>query len=291
LIRDNADIAFLPTGNRDFRDVCRIFSLNPDHYETHLTRYGIAADTCLSIVHEGFRQEDRKRYEAMLGDEEFQDEVRVRTKDMGLALERYLEDVGFFAHEKVGLVDIGWLGTIQRFLYEAVAHREDHPQCYGFLFGATRGIPYPESDENRIEGVMYDKDRFDLAASTIFYIQDLFEESCRAPHPTLNGYRLTDDGYELVFRQTDDMIGQAEQEQDSYFSPLQQGIFDSAPRFGYASAMLGYTRQEYKPWFNYLLVSKLAFPTADEVKYVKHRHHLDDFHGSKKPKADFYTGN
>jgi len=290
LTQTNADIAFLPAGNRDFRDVCRIFSLKPERFAGHLADHGLAVDTCLSHVHDGYDPENRKKFELLLEDESFQAEVKRQTMDANRAMERYFDEAGLFSHKNVAIVDIGWLGTIQRFLFEAIAHRPDCPYCHGFLFGATRGIPYPESERNMIAGVMYDRNRFDLAASTLFYAQDIFEEACRAPHPTLNGYRLTEEGYELEFRKTDDAIGQAELHQDEYFAPLQQGIIDSAARFGAAAALLGYSFDDWKPWINYLLVSKLAFPRAVEVANIKNRHHLDDFHGSKKPKADFGRG-
>jgi len=290
LTKTNADITFLPSGNRDFRDVCRIFSLQAEPFTTHLARFGLQVDTCLSHIHDGYDPLNRRSFDALLLDDAFQEEVKRQTQDQSLAMQRYFTEVGLFDHENVALVDIGWLGTIQRFLFQAIAHRDDCPTCYGLLFGATRGIPYPESDKNRLYGLMYDRSRFDLAASTLFYAQDIFEEACRAPHPTLNGYTLTDEGYELAFRQTGDVIGQAEVEQDGYFGPLQQGIVDSAERFAAAAALLGYRFHDWKPWVNYLFIAKLAFPRAKEIAGIRHKHHLDDFHGSKKPKADFGKG-
>jgi FMN phosphatase YigB (HAD superfamily) len=290
LTKTKADIAFLPSGNRDFRDVCRIFSLNPDGFESHLTTFGLTAETCLSHIHDGYDPENRRKFEAMLEDINFQNEVKAQSKDANLAMLRYFEDVGFFDHKDVAIVDIGWLGSIQRFLFEAIAHREDKPKCHGYLFGATRGIPYDTSDKNSVEGVMYDRDRFDLAGSTLFYARDIFEEACRAPYPTLNGYKLKDDSYELIFRQTDDTIGLAELEQDQYFAPLQQGIYDSAQRFGAAAALLNYSMPDYRPWINSVLVNKLAFPKTEEISRIRNQHHLDDFHGQKKPKASFSDG-
>ena len=202
----------------------------------------------------------------------------------------YFESVGLFDHQHIALVDIGWLGTIQRFLFETIAHRLDCPTCHGLLFGATRGIPYPEGGKNLLRGVVYDRYRFDFAASVLTYAQDIFEEACRAPHPTLNGYQMTEEGVELRFRKSDDAIGKAELEQDNYFAPLQQGIIDSAERFGAAAALLGHRIEDYRGWINYLLVSKLAFPTAQEVADIRHRHHLDDFHGGTKPQADIMVG-
>lgn len=285
LIRTNADIAFLPAGNRDFRDVCRIFSLEVDKLEEHLARHELAADTCLSPAHAGFVAENRIRFNEMLEDEVFQTEIKRQTAPASEALQRYFSDVGFFAHPQVALVDIGWLGTIQRFLFEAVKHRPDCPRCFGFLFGATRGIPFPTSPDNLLEGVIYDRHRFELAASSLLYARDVFEEACRAPHPTLNGYRLTETGYELSFRRVDDAIGQAEQEQDSYFSALQEGIFAAAAPYGAASSLLGYSLEDYRPWFNTLMVSKLAFARTAEIANIRHKHHLDDFQGGHLPSA------
>ena len=290
LTTTNASIAFLPSGNRDFRDVCRIFSFAAAPFVAHLQEHGLELDSCLSHVHDGYDPENRKKFDAMLGSSKFQDEVRRQTLPANQALQLYLEDIGFFDHKNVAVIDIGWLGTIPRFFYEAIEHRSDCPKCFGYLFGATRGIPYPPSDKNFIEGIVYDRDRFDLPPTALFYVRDLIEEARRAPFPTLNGYKLTEEGYELEFRKTDDEIGRAEQQQDSHFAPLQQGIIDSAEKYGAASALLGYSLEDYKPWLNYQLISKLAFPRAKEVANIKHQNHLDDFHGNKKPTADFNKG-
>ena len=285
LLPTSADIVFLPAGNRDFRDVCRVFGLQAEPFTEHLARYGLTAETVLTGAHPGFVPNNRLQFNELLADADFQNEVRRQTRPANDALMRYLEDQHFFSYPEVALVDIGWLGTIQRFLYDAVKHRPDAPVCRGFLLGATRGVVYPTTAKNSIEGLLYDRQRFDLAGSTILYARDLFEEACRAPHPTLNGYRLTATGYELVFRQQEDAIGQAEQQQDAHFQPLQQGILDGAVRYGAAAAVLGYPVAMIRPWLNYLMLSRLAFPKTEEITEIRHRHHLDDFHGTHQPVA------
>ncbi len=283
LSQTKADIVFLPSGNSDFLDVCRIFSLDPKPFALHLNRHELTEKTVFSHLHKGYLQENVIRFKELIADDAFQDEVKRQTRPANDALMRYLEDVGFFDHTDVALVDIGWLGTIQRFFHEAISHRSDCPACHGLLFGVTRGIPFPTTAGNSIEGLIYDKDHFDFAASSLLYARDLFEEACRAPHPTLNGYGLKNDGgYELIFRQVDDAIGRAEKEQDVNYAPLQQGVFDSAKSYAAASALLGYSLDDYKPWINFLLVSKLAFAKTREICTIRHTHHLDDFHGSKK---------
>jgi predicted HAD superfamily hydrolase len=290
LIRDHADIVFLPTGNRDFRDVCRVFSLQVDALQPHLARFGLTPETVLSSAHQGYVQENRQRFNNLLSDPFFQAEVREQTRAGNQALQRYLEEQGLFNHKQVALVDIGWLGTIQRFLFEAIKHRPDAPVCRGYLFGATRGIPYPTGPCNSIEGILYDRDRFDLAGSTILYARDLFEEACRAPHPTLNGYEPTEGGYQLKFRGQEDALGAAERRQDAYFHPLQEGVLDGVSRYAAAAAVLGDGLRELRPWMHYLLVSRLAFPQATEVAEIRHRHHLDDFHGQHRPLGKHLKG-
>jgi len=287
LARTNADIAFLPPGNRDFRDVCRIFSFEVGPLESHLLRYKLRPDTPLSPQHQGYRPKDRIAFNELLEDDRFQEEIRLQCRPANDALQLYLEDVGFYRQNDVALVDIGWLGTIQRFLHDAVKHRADAPACHGFLLAATRGVTYPTTPKNYIQGVLYDRHRFDLAGSTVMCCRDLFEEACRAPHPTLNGYKRTESGYELIFRQTDDATGRAEHEQDIHYKPLQQGVLDGARRYGAAAAVLGFSPDELKPWLNYILVSRMAFPRTVEVKEIRFKHHLDDFQGQHSPMAKF----
>lgn len=284
LKRSNLDIAFLPSGNRDFRDICRIFSLKIAGLAPHLVRHNLTPETCLSPKHDGYLPEHQILLDELLADDAFQEEVRHQSAAANDALARYLEDMGFFAEKRVALVDIGWLGTIQRYLYDAARHRADCPACFGFLFGATRGVDYPTTPENQIEGILYDRHRFDMAASSLLYARDVFEEACRAPHPTLQAYELTGDSYRLRFRETGDEIGQAELAQDQYFAPLQEGILAAAPRFAAASAVLGYSLSDYSPWFNLLLIAKLAFAQTAEVGVMRQKSHLDDFHGRHRPK-------
>ena len=284
LSRKNADIVFLPAGNRDFRDVCRVFGLQIDAFTGHLQRYGLEADTLLSHNYEGFKPKQREKFHSLLQDAAFQSEIKRQTRPHNDALQRYLEASGFFAHKDVALVDIGWLGTIQRYLYSSIEHRKDRPNCHGLLFGATRGIPFEDHGKSHIKGLIYDPLGGDLPGSSILYAQDLFEEACRAPHPTLNAYQAVGETkYELEFREMSDAIGKAEQEQDAHYADLQRGILDAAGRFGPAAAIMMCDSGDYRAWVNYLLVNKLAFPKYSEIQAMRFKHHLDDFHGSGAP--------
>lgn len=282
LSEEKAQIAFLPPGNRDMRDFCRVFSLPVTPFRAILDRFALSETAPISPLHS---EKGYGRFVRMLADPEFQTIVKAETRPLNDALQVYLDSVGFFNSPKVALVDVGWMANIQRFLYDAVKHRSDCPAFQGFLLAASRGIHYPASKNNRIEGVLYDRAWVDdFAGSVMMYNRDLFEEACRAPHPSMVRYELDEkQKARLVFRSEKDAYGSAETDQDHYFSDLRQGIFDAVTRYGAASAVLGYSTESLRPWLRYLLVSKLAFPKIGEVAVIKHRHHMDDFGGHHKP--------
>lgn len=286
LTQSKADFAFLPPGNRDLRDLCRVFNLDIIDLKPLLKRHGLKPDDPLSPIYPGAGK-FRQKFMYLIEDPDFQIEVKRQTVPYNDALQKYLENEGFFDYQDIALVDVGWTGSIQRLLYEAVAHRDDKPRFHGFLFGAGRGISFPTLPDNYIEGVMYDRDKFDFANSTIMYNREFFEEAFRAPHPGLIGYRLSGKDVELIFRDDNDAYGAAEKKQSDHFMDLKQGIFDAAPRFAVASAILGFTFDEMKPWVRYLMVSKIAFPKTKEVKQIKHKFHMDDFYGEHQPPKAF----
>lgn len=291
LTADNARIAFLPPRNRDFHDLCRVFDLSLDPLLSFLRRHGLSPDDPLSPLYPDHKQEIGFRFDDLLSDDEFQETIKQQTRASNRAMESYLAEQHFFDQSDVALIDIGWLGSIQRFLYESIKHREHRPRLHGFLFTATRGIEYPTRPDNFIEGWFYDRDRFDLAGSVITYALDMFEEACRAPYPGLMRYQMKNGRCELVFRSHQDEAGLEERRQNAFYAPLQQGILDGADRFIAAVLMLDCKAKELKPWLNYMAVSRLAFPRSNEVATMRWQYHLDDFNGSQSPPKKFCKPN
>lgn len=274
LNHENALIAFLPAANRDFRDFARVFGLDPVPFEHVLARHGLTAETSLSRWHEGWTPRHADHFKQCVLDPEFQQEVRRQQTPHHEALQQYLSEQGFFQQARVSVVDIGWLGTIQRFLHQAVQHRADHPDIEGHLLAHSIGYPFPRSPDNTVEGFVFDHQQFSFCGSLMFYAQVLFEESTRAPHAGLLSYEPTDasPGYRLRFRTET----ASEQEQSRYFADLQAGVRDAAQRYGPAMAVLGYSARDWKPWLHVLLTNHIAFPRATEVDVLTHRHHTDD---------------
>jgi FMN phosphatase YigB (HAD superfamily) len=281
LREDSAFITFLPPQNRDFRDVCRVFSLHLEPLLPFLRRYRLEPDTPLSHWH-GAQSKDYERLRQLLQDMEFQEEVRRQARDSNDALQRYLESEHFFEQKDIAVVDIGWLATIQRFLFQAVDHRPDRPRVHGFLFASAGGYPYPFHPDNSVQGFIYDHHRFDFTGSCILFEQDIFEEAIRAPHAGLMAYEKKGGGFELRFRAEDD-FSLHEKRQSEHYAPLQQGVLDAASRYAPAATVVGLDLRHFRLWTNYLLLSRIAFPTTSEVLTLRHIHHLDDFAARRAP--------
>ncbi len=283
LTHADAPLALLPATNRDIRDVFRVFGLRLEGLRPFLERQELAEDAPLNPIYRGWTHENWHRFDLLLKDEAFQEAVRRQAREAGRLVERYLEQEGFFELPAVGAVDVGWLGTIQRFLYEAIEHRPDKPKVHGLLFGATRGIPYPAGEGNSIEGFIYDRDRSAVSGNAVTYALNIFEEAFRAPHAGVTGYAERQGRIEPVFPPESDPERVREREQDAQYAPLQEAIPEAAERYAAAAALLGFSADDVKPWLGHLLTLRLAFPRADEVRLLQWKHHVDQYSGAHKP--------
>jgi len=283
LTLENADIGFLSPGNSSLQDLFRLFGLEADPLRPHLERHRLIPEEAISPLYAEKPVAVREKFQNLLDDADFQRAVRDQSRPANDALQHYLESQGFYGEPRIALVDVGWLGTIPRFLFEAIKHRKARPRLHAFLMGASRGIPYPAHADHAVEGLIFDQDRFDFAGSLMTYNLDLFEEAFRAPHPGLIGYRPgAADEDRLLFREAQSLAAEGEARESARYAPLQQGIVDAAGRFAAAAAVLGYESLELRPWLNHLLVSRLAFPRTEEIARLRHRYHFDDF-GADRP--------
>ncbi len=283
LLHANAPMALLPARNRDLRDVCRVFGLDPEPLLAIFRKHRLAPDTPLNPNYAGWTSTGWDNFDRLLQDAEFQDGVRRQTAERGQLLEQYLAQEGFFDHPEIAVVDIGWLGTIQRFLYDAIAHRPDCPRLHGFLLAATHGIPYPTGPKNDIEGFIFDRRQYNGAGGFIANSLNIFEEACREPAPGITGYAAAD-GVITPTRMPDSHPARREETaQDAYYAPLQRGMLDFAARAAPALELLGYAADDLRPWLRHCLAMRMAFPGADEVRRLRWRHHLDEYDGRHHP--------
>ncbi|MDJ0955815.1 MAG: hypothetical protein QNI91_03100 [Arenicellales bacterium] len=280
----NSRVALLPAQNQDFVDICRVYNLDIKPLRPALKRASLEPDDKIALVPidstEGVNPTNP--FSLLLHDTEFQTEVRRQGVPSRVALEEYLESEGFFDHEDVALVDIGWLGTIQHYLNQAIMERKDRPNIHGFLLAATRMGPYSNSEESHYIGLVFDQHQLNLATSYILTIKDILEEICRAPHPSVIGYDNSGVQVKPILRTEQDAAAKSETEQSKYYEPLQRGILQGVERYAVAISVLGYSSDFVRPWLNFLIVSRFAFPATKEIKRIKHFFHQDDFAAKRK---------
>ena len=284
LSQREVEVALLPAGNETFVDVCRIFGLNAQDFKPYLAKKDLTVEEVISQTDKGSSDASRRKLGLLLMDSEFQALARQSAQPYRDAFVAYLQGEGFFEFNDVAVVDIGWLGTIHNNLFNAVCHLENCPDIHGYLMCATRYIDYPNTRNKYFEGLVYDRFKFDMGGSLLEYIKDIIEEICRAPHTSLVGYEPVSNepdsqnkGFQLVFRDADDDSARAEQEQSSYYAPLQQGILHAVEAYARAYAVLGYTSVELKPWLNFNLHRYIAFPHTKDVLRMQIKAHQDDF--------------
>jgi predicted HAD superfamily hydrolase len=275
----NSHVARFPAGNRDFKDICRIFKLDVEQFTGHLDRFGLNDDDAIGFNSADYNEAADGKFAHLLDDQAFQTEVKRQTKDSNSAFQLYLESEGFFESDKVALVDIGWLGTIQHYLSDAIEPRTDKPRIFGFTLGAIRAAPYRNTHQNSLEGLVYDAHRVSFYSSMTNTLKPVLEEICRAPHPTLIAYKVEAGKPKLVFRKTDDAIGQDEIAQSQYYAPLHEGVVENAKRYAAAAQIYNYKTGNLKAWLNFMYLAKVAFPKTAEIIRVRHEAHQDDFAG------------
>ncbi|MEW6253419.1 MAG: hypothetical protein AB1716_22480, partial [Planctomycetota bacterium] len=128
-----------------------------------------------------------ERLKAFLADAEVQRCFTVQRDKARAALTAYLRQKGFFEQAEVGLVDIGWKGSIQDNLYRAARHAPDCPRVHGLYFGL---MPNPADDLPGATkaGWLADTRRGDYPECVVLRNGPVFEMFASAPHGGVVGY-------------------------------------------------------------------------------------------------------
>ena len=290
-----ADIenALRPINNKDFTDVARIYGLDVEPLVPFLEKYGLTAESDISAISR--TQDKYVRLVLLCDDIDFINAVKQQTKASNEALCAYLLEEGFLnsnepssgasaqqSQQRVALIDIGWVGTIQASLNQAISHRtHDRPIIHGFFMASNAMANiYPPSHHSQIEGLLYDDARFSSVSSILNSCKDIFEEVTRASHPTLLEYQPTQESgkaYHLRFRSEEHESFAKEMEQFNAYSDAHQGVFDGVQRFAAALAVHNYEAKMLQDWCDLLIVGKLGLPTSSEIKRLTNQYHQDDF--------------
>ncbi|MEO6950673.1 MAG: hypothetical protein ABI321_02590 [Polyangia bacterium] len=199
-----------------------------------------------------------------LDEADFVADPRMRVRVAALAAEArghlraYLEREAWFDTARVGLVDIGWSGTIQDSLMRAF-HPEG-PDVHGLYF-ALRDPSDTQADPAQLaskEGVFVDYRRHRaLPERAVFHFFELFEQAARALHGTTLGY---DDGGKPILK-VHGSDRDAESGSETLVRALQAGVLEAV--------------EHPEPWRG---IDRLVFsPTRAELDALSRIAHTDDW--------------
>jgi predicted HAD superfamily hydrolase/glycosyltransferase involved in cell wall biosynthesis len=252
--------------------ILKTYGLPLDDFREHAAEHGFSAmDAPLHDWHD-------PRLLAFLEDARVQSHIRSFGQQARAHLENYLEQLGFFRCERAALVDIGWNGTIQKFLGQAFALREDLPDIRGYYFAFVGKMHDTSAQSDTIEGLLTDARHNNPCENIPGEFEELFEQGARALEATTLGYRRMDDGTIIPILKADDSPDRQEERLcNPMIAAMHQGALAHLPHFHAAQQLTGYRFAQLKPYLQALLERAVVYPTQEEIHHISQLAHTEDF--------------
>jgi len=217
------------------------------------------------------------RLQAFLADEQVQARIRPVGQAARAHLQAYFEQQGFFACERAALVDIGWNGTIQKFLYESFGQRPDYPEVHGWYLAFVAAMHGDFGMGERIEGLLLDARRGDAYERAPMDFEEIFEQAARAAEGTTLGYQAVEGRIVPLLKSDDSPDRHGELACNPLIAQLQAGVLEHLEDFHAVWSLTGYKAQQLKPYVQALLERAVVYPTPEEVAHIGQLVHTEDF--------------
>ncbi len=271
LTLEQAQVAFYNPKQQGLRSVCKVYGLPEAGLLSLAARHGFSEFAePLSDWHDS-------RLLSFLADEEVQAYIRPIGKQHRDLLEAYLEQVGFLGTERVGLVDIGWNGTVQKFLKQAFGERADFPQVQGYYFAFVPKMYNDFGRDNVCEGIIHDSRRDNACERIPAEFEEIFEQGARAQEATTIAYRKTAEGIVPVFKSGQSPDRRAEIECNPLVAAMQAGVMDHWRHFRAVQRLSGYSGQDILPYIYGQLERAIVYPDRQETQMLTRLVHTEDF--------------
>ena len=251
--------------------ILKTFGLPVEHFAALAKEHGlIPLDAPLQDWHDS-------RLKAFLDDTRVQKLVR----PIGLAarerLQRYFDQLGFFTCKRAALVDIGWNGTIQKFLRDSFQSRPDFPDVEGWYFAFVAAMHGDFGMGERIAGLMTDVRNGDPYERTPMDFEEIFEQGARSQEGTTLGYVQTDGNVSPVLKDDTSPDRAGEIACNPLIARFQEGVLAHLEHFHAVWQLTGYTSSDLKPYVQALLERAVAYPSQEEVAEISRLVHTEDF--------------
>jgi hypothetical protein len=271
LSHEQAVVAFYNPKQQGLASVCKVYGLPETELQPLAKEHGFADFT--APIHNW----QDTRLHNFLRDHKVQAIIRrVGSKHRDL-LQRYLEQVGFFAHNRVALVDIGWNGTVQKFLKQAFGKRADFPVLHGYYFAFVPKL-YADFGENNVcEGIVHDSRRGNACERIPAEFEEIFEQGARSHEATTIGYRDCEGRIEPVLKPDSAPDRLAELRCNASVARMQEGILCHWQHYQAVQRLTGYSSQQLLPYVHGVLERAVVYPTREETRELTRLVHTEDF--------------
>ncbi|TXH71452.1 MAG: haloacid dehalogenase [Thiothrix sp.] len=271
LSQEQAQVAFYNPKQQGLRSVCKVYGLPEDCLQALAVRHGF------KDFAEPLHNWQDPRLLAFLADEEVQACIRpVGAKHRDL-LEKYLEQEGFFQHQHLALVDIGWNGTVQKFLKQAFGQRADFPIINGYYFAFVPKMYHDFGRQNYCEGIIHDSRRDNACERIPAEFEEIFEQGARALEATTVAYQATSMGIEPVLKSPQAPDRLAEVACNRMVAAMQAGVMLHWEHFRVVQQLTDYKSSDLLPYVYGLLERAVVYPSREEAQYLTRLVHTEDF--------------
>ncbi len=267
---EQASVALLNPKQQGLLSILKTFALEPDDYRDAARKHGFEA------LAAPLASSDDPRLRTFLADADVDARLRAAGQRARALLEGYLEQIGFFDGEAVALVDIGWNGTIQRFLRDAFGARDDFPRLLGYYFTFVGEI-HETKGEDYIEGLLHDASHDPKAWKVAGEFEELFEQGARALEATTLGYTEKNGRIEPLLKSDSDIDRKQELASNPKIAALHRGVLSLQVDFLDAQTLTGLGFDDLKPYARALIERLVIYPTRDEIKQITRLAHSEDF--------------
>jgi len=271
LTLEQAHVAFYNPKQQGLASVCKVYGLSEALLAPLARQHGF--EDFAEPIHDWHDA----RLVALLADEDVQDCIRPAGEHSRQLLETYLEQSGFFAADNIAMVDIGWNGTVQKFLKQAFGHRSDYPQVQGYYFAFVPKLYKEFGKGNVCEGIIHDSRRDNACERIPAEFEEIFEQGARALEATTVGYRELEGVIEPVLKSSDAPDRMAEIASNRRVAAIQAGVMVHWRHFRAVQRLSGYRSADLLPYVYGALERAVVYPTRQETRLLTRLAHTEDF--------------
>ena len=246
-----------------------------------LKTYDLLNDFFIKKVKDhGFKSIDEKisdfndpRLQSLIEDKDVQKRIKTSGKKSKKLLDEYLEQEGFFGLKKVCLIDIGWNGTIQKFLTDSYEGKEKCPAIYGRYFALVSKL---HGEIPNAKGLVLDGSaRHEIDKSPVEF-EELFEQSSKSGEATTISYKKCNSVVIPVLKSDKDPDRKLELSANKYVKNIQEGIMLHLNHFHAVFRLSGKNGSQLLNFVLCILERIVIYPTNKEVKMLAKLIHTED---------------